>query len=243
MQYSCTYKFSILKYKKRNVVITTKVSIMSLNSTILFRNLKEEEIEEMKKQACIYTKTFQKGETILATGQYTNEVALVLEGCIRIENFDLWDNRSVLASIECGHVFAETYALCHIPLRVDAIAHSDSRILFLDLSILNQAHFVNKSWTLKIKENLLQISAQKNLLLSQRIFCTSAKTIRERVITYLSSMSKQKNAYLFKIPFNRMEMADYLNVDRTALSKELSRMQKEGLISYHKNTFKINLDK
>ncbi len=60
------------------------------------------------------------------------------------------------------------------------------------------------------------------------------------MITYLSSISKQKKAYLFKIPFNRKEMADYLNVDRTALSKELSRMQKEGLISFHKNTFKIN---
>ncbi len=216
---------------------------MKLNSTLLFQNLTDDEINEMKKQACIYTKAFQKGETVLSSGQYTNELALVLEGCIRIESFDLWDNRSVLASIEHGHVFAETYALCHIPLRVDAIAHSNSRILFLNLQSLNQAHFANKSWTLKIKENLLQISAQKNLLLSQRIFCTSAKSIRERVITYLSSLSKQKNAYIFQIPFNRKEMADYLNVDRTALSKELGRMQKEGLISFHKNTFKIHLDK
>lgn len=213
---------------------------MKLNSTLLFQNLTEDEINEMKKQACIHTKVFQKGETIFHTGDFTHEIALVLEGCIRIESFDLWENRSVLASIEAGHVFAETYALCHIPLRVDAIAHSDSRVLFLDLQALNQRNFKQKEWSLKIKENLLQISAQKNLLLSQRIFCTSAKSIRERVITYLSSLSKQKNAYIFQIPFNRKEMADYLNVDRTALSKELGRMQKEGLISFHKNTFKIH---
>ncbi len=213
---------------------------MKLNSTLLFQNISEDEINEMKKQGCIHTKTFQKGESIFHTGDFTHEIALVLEGCIRIESFDLWENRSVLASIEVGHVFAETYALCHIPLRVDAIAHSDSRVLFLDLETLNQKNFKQKEWSLKIKENLLEISAQKNLLLSQRIFCTSAKSIRERVITYLSSLSKQKNAYIFQIPFNRKEMADYLNVDRTALSKELGRMQKEGLISFHKNTFKIS---
>ncbi len=87
--------------------------------------------------------------------------------------------------------------------------------------------------------NLLELTAQKNITLSQRIFCTSAKTIRARLLTYLSAVSVQSGSTTFEIPFDRQQLAEYLNLDRSALSKELGRMRDDGLIDFHKNSFKL----
>lgn len=88
---------------------------------------------------------------------------------------------------------------------------------------------------------MLSISVKKNLTLSRRIFCTSPKTIRERLLTYLSSQAGRSGSSTFHIPFNRQQMADYLNVDRSALSKELGKMRDEGLLTFHKNRFTLLL--
>ena len=88
-----------------------------------------------------------------------------------------------------------------------------------------------------ILNNLLHISIQKNLTLSNRIFCTSPKTIRERLLIYLSNESRKAGSQEFVIPFDRQQLADYLNVDRSALSKELGKMRDEGLIEFRKNDF------
>ena len=88
-------------------------------------------------------------------------------------------------------------------------------------------------------DNLLQAAVRKNMILSNRIFCTSSKTVRGRVLTYLSEVSVQEGSTTFQIPFNRQQMADYLNLDRSALSKELGKMQKEGLLIFCRNTFTL----
>ena len=86
---------------------------------------------------------------------------------------------------------------------------------------------------------MLSISIHKNLTLSNRIFCTSPKTIRERLLTYLSSQAERSGSSTFQIPFNRQQMADYLNLDRSALSKELGKMRDEGFLTFHKNQFTL----
>ena len=83
---------------------------------------------------------------------------------------------------------------------------------------------------------------QKNLLLSNRIFCTSPKTIRSRLLTYFSRLSVKYGSSTIQIPFNRQQLADYLNLDRSALSKELGKMQQDGLIEYHKNMIYLAKD-
>ena len=92
---------------------------------------------------------------------------------------------------------------------------------------------------LRFVSNLLIISTHKNLMLSSRSFHTAPKTIRGRVMAYLNSVSMQKHAREFNIPFDRQQLADYLNLERTALSKELGKMKRDGLIDYYKNSFKI----
>ena len=95
-------------------------------------------------------------------------------------------------------------------------------------------------WTDKIMQNLLRISIYKNLILSNRIFCTTPKTIRGRLLIYLSSQASKAESTVFQISFNRQELADYLNLDRSALSKELGKMRDEGILEFRKNQFVLH---
>ena len=121
-------------------------------------------------------------------------------------------------------------------------AAEDCQITFLNLSLLSDSRYSHASWHPKLQSDLLYIFARKNLTLSSRIFCTTPKTIRERLLTYLSGVSLKAGSSTFQIPFDRQQLADYLNLDRSALSKELGKMQQDGLIEYHKNTVILKHD-
>lgn len=124
-------------------------------------------------------------------------------------------------------------------LNVNAIAADYTKVLFLDTDMFTDESNMRYSWYPKMLANLLKISAGKNLALSNRIFCTGPKTIRNRLMIYLSSQAAKAKSSEFSIPFNRQQMADYLNLDRSALSKELCKMRDEGIITFHKNHFHI----
>lgn len=125
---------------------------------------------------------------------------------------------------------------------VDAVAARDCHILFLNVKVLPEKNCTSFSWYQKIQHNLLTMCSRKNLVLSERIFCTSSKTVRSRLLTYLSAQSRKHDGNRFQIPFDRQQMADYLNLDRSALSKELSRMKKEEILDFHKNEFILKND-
>lgn len=187
-----------------------------------------------------YEQKFKKGSTILHAGDLTDKMGLVMEGSVTVESDDAWGNRSILSKVEAGGFFAETYAvLPKESLLVNVIANEDCHILFLRIGSLKQLQNNMEQWMIKFVSNLLMLSMHKNLMLSSRSFHTAPKTIRGRVMAYLNSVSMQKHAREFNIPFDRQQLADYLNLERTALSKELSKMKADGLIDYYKNSFKI----
>ena len=141
--------------------------------------------------------------------------------------------------MEAGQVFAETYALLQSEsMLVDAVANDTCRILFLDIRGLLKTNAL-EGWQGKLIRNLLIISAQKNYHLSGRSFHTAPKSIRGRVMAYLNTVALQKKKTSFEIPFDRQQLADYLNVERSALSKELGKMQRDGIIKTRKNHFEI----
>lgn len=205
----------------------------------VFRNITDTEWETMLTFSCMRTDTFDKNTVIFHTGDIIHEIGIVINGSVNIENIDLWGNKSILSNISTGETFAETYALSQEPMMVDAVAAEDNKILFLNVNILMDSQNAKNTWYSKILTNLLNISVQKNLILSNRIFCTSSKTIRGRLLTYLSSMSVKSGSMTFQVPFDRQQLADYLNLDRSALSRELGKMRRDGLIDFHKNTFKL----
>lgn len=219
------------------------MNINILQRTMLFKGMTEPEIRSALSALHAEEREYKKGTTILHAGATTERVGLVLQGSVTIENNDIWGNRTILSHIEQGQFFAETYAfLGNEPLLVDVISNENCHILFLRIGSIQKAGKDMTVWTMKLITNLLLISSYKNLLLSGRSFHTSPKTIRGRVMAYLTSVSLQKHSREFDIPFDRQQLADYLNLERSALSKELGKMQKEGILTTRKNHFTIHDD-
>ena len=211
-----------------------------IQQVALFRGMDEAELAAALSALSAKEKTYEKDETILYAGNVSEHMGLVLEGSVTIESNDVWGNRTILSHIEKGGTFAETYALLEDePMLVDVIANEKSNILFLRIGSLNRLQQDISPWRVKLIGNLLRISSQKNLHLSGRSFHTAPKSIRGRVMAYLNSVSLQKNKIDFDIPFDRQQLADYLNVERSALSRELSNMQQDGLIIVRRNHFEI----
>ena len=111
--------------------------------------------------------------------------------------------------------------------------------IFFNLNVLLGEIYQSHSWQFKIQKNLLLITTNKNIILSNRSFCTAPKTIRERLSIYFSQQVMINKSNESSIPFNRQQLADFLNLDRSALSKELCKMRDEGMIEFHKNYFKL----
>ena len=211
-----------------------------LQKSMLFRGMTETEISNALQVLEAREKNFQKSETLLIAGTITERMGLVLEGSVTIESNDVWGNRTIISHVGKGQVFAETYALLeNEPMLVDVTASEDCRILFLRSGRIQSLKSSLEPWILKYVTNLLTISMHKNLILSGRSFHTAPKTIQGRVMAYLNSVSLQKHSREFDIPFDRQQLADYLNLERSALSKELGKMQRDGLISCRKNHFII----
>lgn len=216
------------------------MNVNELKEIKLFANFSNLEIKEAINSLKIINKTYLKGEVIFHQGDIINTIGIVLEGSVNIENIDIWGNKNILSHIEKYQIFAETYALLKKePLMVEAVSNETSNILLLNIESINYLNNISDSWKIKLLSNLLEISIQKNLNLSIRSFHTSSKSIRSRVMAYLNTMAIKTNKKEFNIPFNREQLANYLNVERTALSKELSKMQKDNIIKVKKNHFII----
>lgn len=208
--------------------------------TTLFRGTNEAEAKEMLTCLGAFEKSYGKGAIILGAGDLTDNMGLVLAGSVNMEIDDLWENKTILGHAQVGQLFAETYAcIPGEPLMVSVVAAEKCDVLFLNAAHLLTTCQNSCAHHNKLIRNLLQISAGKNLALSRRSLHTSFKSIRARLLSYLSEQVKQNGSYQFSIPFNRQQLADYLSVDRSALSNELSRMQRDGLLTFEKNYFSL----
>lgn len=208
-----------------------------LTQSQVFSGMSEEEIFLCLKRLNSYEKSFQKNELIFQAGTTTTVMGMVLSGSVTIESNDIWGNRIILNHIAANGFFGESYALlANEILPVDVRANDNSHILFLCLDYIRSTQNCD-SINAKLISNLLLISTRKNLSLSARIFHTSPKTIRDRLLSYFNSIAIRKKSREFDIPFDRQQLADYLTVERTALSKELGKLKKDGLIDYKKKHF------
>ncbi len=211
-------------------------------SSPLFKDLTSSDIEEFSAVNALTIRTFKKGDIILKSGEKAEVIGIVQSGGILIENIDPWGNKSTINTMGTGSVFAESYALSGESMMVDVVAAEESSVLFINIVKLLRENNSNKGWYIKLLLNLVSVTASKNRSLSTRIFCTTPKTIRERILTYLSGLYLKNGTKTFLIPFNREQMASYLNTDRTALSKELGKMKRDGLIDWHKNSFTMMVE-
>ena len=209
------------------------VNLKALTKTEIFAGATEEEVSSMLNCLSAKKKKYQKDEIIFHAGDIVSSIGVMLKGNALIENDDIWGNRSVLDYVKEGQIFAETYA-CALDekLMVNVIAMSDCEVLFLDVRKILKVCPNACEFHQNLVQNLLAIS-------SRRIFHTSSKTIRGRLLSYLSYQAMEREKEEFDIPYNRQQLADYLGVDRSAMSNELGKMQKDGLIEVKRNHFRI----
>jgi CRP-like cAMP-binding protein len=208
-----------------------------LQSVKLFKGIDAAELETMLNCIGADIKRLAKSEIILLTGNKPQHIGVVLEGQLHIVREDYDGNRSLLAAVTPGEIFAE--ALCcagvlESPFTV--MMKIDSTVMLL--SFARTLHTCSNSCTFhtKLIENMLELIANKNLQLQNRMEIVSLKSIRAKMLRYLESLEPMQGAEIM-IPFNREELADYLCVERSALSHELAKMKKDGLIEYKKNRF------
>lgn len=211
-----------------------------LAGTVLFQGLTPSEAESMLSCLGAVQKSYEKGQVIFHAGDIIQTMGIVLSGSVNIENDGLWGNRDILNHITPGQIFGETYAcIPGEPMMVNAAAAEPAQVLFLDMRrILTSCPSACPHHS-RVIRNLLAATAQKNLNLSRRIIHTSPKTIRGRLLSYLSFLVVRQGSSTVTVPFNRQQLADYLSVDRSALSNELGKMRREGLLEADKNTFTL----
>lgn len=196
----------------------------------LFSGLGPEALPSLLQRLSWTRRRYARGETVCEAGTGTRFLGLVAAGSVYIESCDAWGTRSLLGALPAGEIFAEAYAcLPGEPLMVRVVAAEDTEVIFLQADALLKEP--------QLARNLLELLAHKNLQLSRRMRCTAPRTIRRRLMIYLSEQAAQQGGRSFSIPFNRQELADYLEVDRSALSAEISKMRREGWLQARGNAF------
>lgn len=219
------------------------MNFLFLSNTILFHGTREQEIREMLSCLGGHEKKYKKDDIILHTGDAVTEIGLVESGSVNIVVNFYWGNSNIFGHIGKGEIFAQNYAA--IPgreLSCDIVAAEDTEVLFLNMHKLLTTCQNGCVHHQRLIHNLLRISAMNSLHLSTRMMHIAPKSIRDRLLSYLSEQAIENGSPHFTIPFSRQQLADYLSVDRSALSNELSKMQKDGLISYRKNEFTLHED-
>ena len=179
----------------------------------------------------------KKGKIVLLAGDKPEFTGIVLSGMLHITRDDYEGNRAIIASITPGKLFAE--ALCCAGVSespVTVVAAEDSIIMKLGSERMLKTCPNSCAFHKKLITNMLALIANKNLFLQDRMEIISLKSIRSKVLLYLESLVSKQGRNI-NVPFNREEMADYLCVERSALSHELAKMKKDGLIDYNKNKF------
>lgn len=210
---------------------------MNLTQTSLFSGISQADLSALLSCLAAVERRYSKGAVILAEGEPTQWMGLVLEGRAIISCADVWGKSSILGFAEPGAVFGEAYAC--VPgeaLLISVCAAEETRVLFLNVGKLLTVCGNACPFHARLIRNLLSISAGKNLQLSRRIFHTTPKSIRGRLQSYFSECAKKSGSLTFSLPFNRQQLADYLGVDRSAMSSELSKMQRDGLIQVQGGT-------
>lgn len=211
-----------------------------LKAIDLFKGIEEADLQALL--TCLGAKTFQykKDQTVFFSGDHIEQFGIVLSGQVQIVQYDYYGNRSILAKIGPGKLFGESFAYAEIAkLPVSVIATSESELLFIDCHRLTAPCSKSCVFHSRLIQNLLKIVAMKNIALTQKINITSKRTTREKLLAYLSMEAKKAGSNRFTIPFNRQELADYLAVDRSAMSAELSKLRNDGILNFYKNQFEL----
>ena len=206
----------------------------------LFDGISEQERGAMLGCIGYHIGTFKKGGIVALEGENLQHIGIVLSGSVDMVKEDLWGHKTMLLRIRKDEIFGETFACGEDNLSVVTFQVSeDARILFLPFDRVMHSCTMACRFHHQLIENMVHIIANKNRDLMRKVEVVSRRSIREKLLTYLSIQSQTQGSRYFEIPLGRLELAEYLCVDRSALTRELAKMKDEGLLDYDRNWFRI----
>jgi len=212
-----------------------------LRKTDLFRGMSDMDIEHILNCLGSRKHIYHKGQYIFMEGETNPKVGIVLSGSVQAIKETRNGDCILINQMKPGEIFGLSHVCAQVEkLPLSIVAADNCEILFIELNQLVQTCHNACKFHIDMIKNALWVLARKNLFLDTKMYYISHKTIRERLVTYLQDQEHKFNSSEFEIPFNREKLADFLCVDRSALSRELGNMKDEGLIEYKKNWFKIN---
>ena len=217
-----------------------KKFIPVLKNSKLFSGVSEEEIGLML--SCLDAKlhSYKKGEYVVAQGERLNHIMVLVSGELHIQTDDYWGNRTIINRISVGEMLGEAYISADSGAMLnDVLAVDDSSVIFFDVRRMITVCKSACRFHSMLIQNLFSAISEKNRTLMQKLGHISKRTTREKLISYLSAEAKKNGSASFAIPFNRQQLADFLSVDRSAMSNELSKMRDEGLLEFEKNKFTL----
>jgi len=202
--------------------------------------MEENDIESMLKCLNAIVRTYSKNRILLLMGDDISSVGIILSGSVLVVKEDEMGNKNILTEVRTGELFGETVVCAGItksPVTVETLTGCE--VMFIDYKRILRTCSSSCVFHTKLIENMIKVVAEKNIMLTQKVEYLSKSTTREKLILYLSNQSRQNNSKHFIIPFSRNELSDFLCVDRSAMSREISRLRDEGLINFNKNKFEI----
>lgn len=211
-----------------------------LKKTKLFAGVGDGEMASMLSCLDARLRIYKKGEYVLRQGRHLHDVTVLADGSLHIQRDDYWGNRSILGRVAAGEIFGEAYIAPESgPLPHDVVAVESSAVLFFDFGrVITTCPSACPFHTLVV-QNLFFAISEKNRKLVQKLEHMSRRSTREKLLSYLSEEARRCGSARFAIPFNRQQLADFLSVDRSAMSNELCRMRDEGLLRFEKNIFEL----
>ncbi len=218
-----------------------KKFITLLKRTKLFSGVGDADILSMLNCLNATVRVYSKGEYAFRQGEYIRNLMILAEGRLHIQKEDYWGNLNILNEIRPGEMFGEAYIVPDSgPLMNDVIAIDESVVLFFDMERILTVCPSACPFHTRLVKNIFYTISDKNKSLVQKLSYMSERSTREKLLSYLSDEAKRQNSSSFSIPFNRQQLADYLSVDRSAMSNELCKLRDEGMLDFHKSEFKLS---
>lgn len=209
-----------------------------LGNTELFKNINENEIENLLKSSFVNIKNYKNNETVFLSGNPAQFIGIVVFGQVEIIKEDFYGNKNIIEHINEGEIFGEVFACSETrSLPISVFTSQPSEIILINFRKLFSLDFIPETLHFKLSHNMLKIMANKNLILNQKIRILTKRTTQEKLLSYLSSQAEKAGSNSFSIPFNRQELADYLSVERSAMSAQLCKLRDKGILDFHKNKF------
>lgn len=233
------------KTTKTRIIQETKAfsdsDLAILANAVLFKDIEFHDLKSLLYCLQATIKKYEKGNFIQTEGDHVTVIGIVIKGMVEVIQEDALGRKTILTSIGRSGIFGEAIVTAQLPESpVSVVASQDTTICLLHYREMVTTCGNSCMFHTQLIQNMLEIMARKTMLLSQKLKYALMKTIRDKVTAYLLDEFQKKNKKIIHLPYNREELADYLSVDRSALSRELSKMHEDGLIRYHKNEFTLD---